>query len=360
MRWAGLLAALFLSGVAMAAEDLTPALEAALAKSGAPAIAALAVTREGIEAEGAAGVRALGAPDRVTLDDRWHIGSNTKAMTATLIARLAEKDVLSFDTTLAEALPDLAGAMKPAYRTVTIEQLLNHTSGIPAEGPSGFLLRYRVLKTSLAEQRQAFAAEVLTGQEPAAVPGEAFEYSNSNTIIAGAIAERMTGTPWEQLMAEEVFAPLGIAQAGFGAPGSLERLDQPRGHIGQAPAPPGPMADNPAVLGPAGTVNIAMRDWAKFALAHATMPEDFLTPESWARLHRPSSVETYAAGWGVQEHKGTTWLVHDGSNTMWYARIVVIPAEGKAVLIASNGGIEMGAAAVDAMTRTLLPRAAAE
>ena len=85
-----------------------------------------------LAAEAALGVRALGShPEPVTTNDRWHIGSDTKAFTATLIARLVEKGVMHFDDTLAASFPAFAEAMDPAYRTITVTQLLSHTAGLP-------------------------------------------------------------------------------------------------------------------------------------------------------------------------------------------------------------------------------------
>jgi CubicO group peptidase (beta-lactamase class C family) len=110
---------------------LEQTLAAARAKDKLPAAAALVQINGKIEAEAAVGVRALGHPEPATVDDRWHIGSDTKALTATLIARLVEQRVMNFDDTLAASLPSLAKDMAPAYRTVTVAHLLTHTSGLP-------------------------------------------------------------------------------------------------------------------------------------------------------------------------------------------------------------------------------------
>ena len=104
-------------------------LREARTRHGVPAIAAL-VRAGGRDTAAAVGVRAVGEPAPVTVDDRWHIGSDTKAFTATLIARLVEEGVLRFDETLEEALPEAAPGMHPGYRGVTILQLLSHTGGI--------------------------------------------------------------------------------------------------------------------------------------------------------------------------------------------------------------------------------------
>ena len=110
---------------------LEQTLAAAREKDHLPAVAGLIQIDGKLVAEAALGVRALGHPEAVTTNDRWHIGSDTKAFTATLIARLVEQGVMHFDDTLAASFPAFAEAIDPAYRKVTVTQLLSHTAGLP-------------------------------------------------------------------------------------------------------------------------------------------------------------------------------------------------------------------------------------
>jgi len=96
-----------------------------------PAIAALIQIDGQVAAEAAVGHRALGLDESVTLNDRWHIGSDTKAFTATLVGTLVDQHVMAFDDTLEVSLPALAKTMHPAYRHITVRQLLSHTAGLP-------------------------------------------------------------------------------------------------------------------------------------------------------------------------------------------------------------------------------------
>lgn len=84
---------------------LEQTLAAARDKDHLPAVAALIQIDGKIAAEAALGVRALGHPEPVTIGDRWHIGSDTKAFTSTLIARLVEQRVMRFGDTLAASFP---------------------------------------------------------------------------------------------------------------------------------------------------------------------------------------------------------------------------------------------------------------
>jgi len=134
-RRLALLAFILLAAPAYADAPLQTFLEQTLAaardKNRLPAVAALIQIDGKIAAEAALGVRALGRPNPVTTGDRWHIGSDTKTFTSTLIARLVEQGVMSFDDTLAAAFPGFAKDIDQAYRAMTVTQLLSHTAGLP-------------------------------------------------------------------------------------------------------------------------------------------------------------------------------------------------------------------------------------
>ena len=96
-----------------------------------PGMAALVIRDGRAEPELVAGVRRLGTADPIRAGDRWHLGSDGKAMTATLIARLVEQGALKWDRPLDQMLPSLAGHMRPEYRDVTLPDLLSHHAGLP-------------------------------------------------------------------------------------------------------------------------------------------------------------------------------------------------------------------------------------
>ncbi|TAK22263.1 MAG: class A beta-lactamase-related serine hydrolase [Myxococcaceae bacterium] len=349
------------------AADLSATLEAIRARHALPALAAAVYDADRPLAQGAVGLRAADQPDApVTVDDRWHLGSDTKAMTATLVARLVERGTLRWDTTLAEAFPDEAATMRAAYRSVTLEQLLQHRGGVVGN----LLARpaiWNALWTStrpLLEQRRAFVGQVLALAPE--VPVGTYLYSNAGYMLVGAALERATGLPWEDLMRTEVFTPLDMASCGFGAPATVDTTDAPWGHRTagsvHTPVPPGPAADNPPALGPAGTVHCTLRDWARFAQLHLRGarrdPAPYLRPESFARLHTPPSGGDYALGWGVASRPwagALPALTHQGSNTMFLCSVWVVPSRGRVLLVATNAGDDRASAAVEATLGALIP-----
>src|SRR4051812_25518106 len=134
-RW--MISLLLLVGTAAHADaELQSFLDATLndvrTRANLPAVAALVQIDGKIEAQSAVGVRAAGHPELVTRQDLWHLGSDTKSMTATLIARLVEKGFLRYDDTMAKVFPGVAARMDPTMHDVTVAQLLTHTSGLPS------------------------------------------------------------------------------------------------------------------------------------------------------------------------------------------------------------------------------------
>src|SRR5512137_316738 len=109
-------------------------------------MAATVLRGERIIAQGVAGVRKRGTAERITLDDRFHLGSSGKAMTATLVAMLVEEGKLNWTTTLGELFADTVKPMHPAWEKVTLRQVLAHRSGLRFD-PDGLV---RVLNLYLA------------------------------------------------------------------------------------------------------------------------------------------------------------------------------------------------------------------
>ena len=113
-------------------KDVSALLAPIIEKHDLPGMAAAVVQSGETLAIGVAGVRTRGKPERIEPDDRFHIGSNTKAMTAMLCGILIEEGMLKWDQTIGETFPELKKSMHPGYQAVTLEQLLTHRGGAPA------------------------------------------------------------------------------------------------------------------------------------------------------------------------------------------------------------------------------------
>jgi CubicO group peptidase (beta-lactamase class C family) len=352
------------TAVLAGARDLAEILEPIRKKFKLPALAAAAVKDGRAVALGAVGVRRAGGNERVELNDRFHIGSNTKSMTATLCALLVEQGKLKWESTIGDVFDDQADKILPAYHAVTLEQLLTHRSGIKdGSGVSAVWRKIWGLSGPMLEQRRKFV-ELTLAREPAAAPGKKHIYSNYGFTIAGAMCERVTGKSWEELMRELLFIPLEMTTAGFGSPGDAKKVDHPWGHLTDIkwkPVPPGPKADNPAVIGPAGTVHCSLADWAKYAAFHLRGErgaEPRLPAEVFKKLHTPlpDDPDNYAYGWVAMWRPwgGGKVLWHNGSNTMWMAVIWLAPNKDRAYLAATNVGNAKSYPACDAAISKLI------
>ncbi|MHC4109821.1 MAG: serine hydrolase domain-containing protein [Planctomycetota bacterium] len=340
-----------------ASHDIGPLLEPIRKRYDLPAIAGAVILRGRTVAWGATGFRKDGNDVQVRPNDKFHIASCTKAMTATIIAMLVERSKLKWDVTLVEAFPDMADEMHAGYRDVTLKHLLAHRSGLPPANhsyPKGKSFKdMHNLPGPAMEQRLAYAKMILR-QEPEAKPGTKFIYSNAGYSIAGVMAERAMNTPWETLMREMLFKPLGMRTAGFGAMGTPGKIDQPWQHTIKdnklSAVEPGRLSDNPPVLGPGGMVHCSIKDWAKFIIAHlksARGTGDLLKPDTFKMLHTPDFGGNYASGWNLKKRDWADGkvLTHTGSNGMNYAVVWMAPKRDFAVLAVSNqggGNVEKG------------------
>ncbi len=315
------------------------------AEDSIPAVGATVFTSDDTLEQAMAGVRRVGDETAATVNDVWHLGSDTKAMTAALLGRLSEQGVLDFDVTLADAFSAIE-QIDDGFRDVTLRQLLSHTAGIDDE----IILASEVDLNDdapLDEQRAAAASDLIT-EPPNQAPGEGFLYSNVGYVLAGAAMEEATGRVWEELITDEVFAPLGMSSCGFGAPGLGDDGDQPWGHDGaNSPVEPGPFADNHPILGPAGTVHCTMDHWVLFLqeMMLALVGESSFLDQATAETIFAPVNEGYALGWGIFEQDGITAYTHDGSNTMWYASAWLVPEEDLGWVIVSNASIGPGGVA---------------
>jgi CubicO group peptidase (beta-lactamase class C family) len=341
--------------------DLTQTLEPLRRQYGLPALAAAVVRAGVINAAGATGVRAQGSTVRVTLNDRFHLGSDTKAMTALLAGMAIEDGKLAWDSTIGAVLGALVPGMNPKLAAVTLEQLLSHSGGIPTDTDEIIKLYFssEAFDFNLAPLRLRIINAWKT-HAPASTPGTQFHYANLGYVVAGAMLEKATGTFWEELITRRIFEPLKLATAGLGAQATFGRLDAPVGHTIGADGTVTPMywgaaADLPPSVGPAGLAHMSVLDfatWAGWNAGGGRRAPALVKPETLARIHRPH-VSTgkipnpkpgvpqeghYALGWGVVqwEWMKNPVLQHNGSNGMNLAKVLVDTVADVAVTVLTN------------------------
>ena len=323
-----------------------------------------AVARDGVVvAAGAVGLRAIGYDAPATVDDRIHIGSDGKAMTALLAATLVEQGELRWDSTIGGVLGDRIKDMNPSLSAVRLEQLLSHSSGIPTDTPEMIDIYFDVNAFDHnPDALRLIALEKWKHNLPVVPEGSPFQYSNFGYMIAGSMIEAASGKPWEMLIRERIFDPLGLETAGLGATLTPGRVDAMAGHLpqpdgGAEPRLWGAGADMPMLLGPAGTVHMSILDfarWGAWVAGGARRGPQIVSPETLAYLmeekvrtpRRPNpppgtpAQGGYAFGWSLEKFDWSDreLVTHNGSNGMNLAKILIDPSADVAVVVAVNVG----------------------
>jgi CubicO group peptidase (beta-lactamase class C family) len=141
-------------------------------------------------------------------DTKFRLGSITKQFTATLILQLVEQGKIKLDGKLIDYLPEYR---KDTGAKVTIHNLLSHTSGIPSyTSLPGFFQNVSRNPYTVDEFIKKYASGDLEFE-----PGTKFVYDNSGYFLLGAIVEKVTGKPYEQVLKENIFDPLGMKNTGY-------------------------------------------------------------------------------------------------------------------------------------------------
>lgn len=353
--------------------DLQADVDQAREAAGVVALGAvIATSDDGVIALAVSGQRAAGRDDPVQPGDSWHIGSNTKMLTALLYARLVEAGHARWGATLPELFPDLAKEMDPGWKSVTIEDLLSHRSGAAPNASRGWMIAAIFSEKPVAEQRASLAKTVLTSK-PGGKRGS-FTYSNLGYILAGAAIEDLAqrtpelgGKAYETLLREFVVAkgPTG-ATAGFGfgppqkgleghAKGLFARTFKPQGRDVSA--------DNPAALAPAGTAHYSLRGHALMLLSFMEGPRALPAPIRKKLLTPyPDAKSIYALGWGAAQAKAPrgNFYGHSGSNTMWLSQVTLLTDLGVVIIVNTNQMDAKADKAVSGLTEKLIKQLSGE
>ncbi|CAN5323293.1 hypothetical protein BH09VER1_BH09VER1_37460 [soil metagenome] len=362
-----------------AAENLNALLDGVRKQYGLPAVAAVLMKGGKIVAEGVAGTRVVDGKGPATLDDKFHLGSDTKSFTALLAAMLVEEGKLRWDLTLEEAYPEWKDKIPESLRKATLLQLLSHSSGLSGDNEEVFKLYFDPPKDirPLPELRMALI-EKAWKLPPAGQPGEKFVYSNLGYIVAGSIIERAAGKSWEELMHERIFTPMGLSSAGLGPQCSLGVADAAVPHLREDDGKVyvmlgGPFADVPAVMGPAGNAHMTPRDfarWVSWNAAEGRRPPNLVSAETLKKLHTPviatppgmkeepgtPQLGQYALGWGQVTYPWSdkTFLYHGGSNGMNLAWMVALPEQDLALVLMTNIGGKQADLAFRELTKEIM------
>lgn len=340
--------------------DISPLIGRALeehnrtAKEQVPGVSVAVISAKGSAYAGFAGLRRSDRPDAPigSLNEGWHLGSNGKSMAATLYAtEIVAKGLGTYDTTMAEVFPEYASSMKGGFKKVTVRQLMRHESGMPFMPPGDLGNRDRTAglaqgwDTSLDpyEKRNAILKGYFEHYRPAYKPGTSRTYSNWAYSVLGHVSESIVSKhekkhiTYEELLQKRFFSNIGIDISWVGPPGKQGKLLHPRGHTSGTGIPREPPADNPPYMTPAGRMSLTTIDHLKYGVFHLEAREG---------LH----IELVSKDI-ITEMQNNSSVSHDGSNTMWYSRIIVDYSNTKVTVMETNH--PAGNAILNRLTRIL-------
>ena len=331
---------------------LSTVLDESRSKFGVPAMAAIVLGANKVFECQVTGIARRGRSAPVRTSSRFHLGSNTKAITATMVATLVEENRLSWDTTVLDVFPEWSNSIHPDYRGINLNDLFQHHSGLPPYNNATSADMRRLP----AGESAAEVAGFILHRPPARKPGSGGLYSNAGPAIAAVMAERMTGLSWETLIRNRIFGPLGIS-GGFGWPNAADPL-QPSGHVhtwfGPIPTPTFLIHALPPFFRPGGDVHMCLPDYARFQQSHLNglQGKDALLQATTVRhLHTARGV--FGLGWGVGPHDGRMTSGHDGSDGTFYVTAALWHERNLAIAVAANMGGDLASKACHTVSNAI-------
>jgi dipeptidyl aminopeptidase/acylaminoacyl peptidase/CubicO group peptidase (beta-lactamase class C family) len=293
--------------------------------------------------EVACGVLNIGTGVPVTTDSLFQIGSITKVFTATLALQLADEGRLDLDAPVAEVLPELRLADPDVTKQVTMRHLLTHTSGL-----DGDVFTDTGRGDDAVEKYVALLSDV--GQTHR--PGATWSYCNSGFALAGRVIEKLTDSTWDKALGRRIAKPLGLRHT-VTLPEQALLYRTAVGHVGEDTdeISRAPVWMLPRSVGPAGLICASAADVLAFARLHLTgglAPDGsrVLSAASAAAMaelqaelpDRHSLGDSWGLGWMRFGWNGRRLIGHDGNTIGQSAFLRVLPDEGLAVALLTNGG----------------------
>jgi D-alanyl-D-alanine carboxypeptidase len=308
------------------------------------AVGAAVLDDKSILALGIAGDRQSGKRNPIQINDQWHLGSNTKAMTASLIAQYVENGTLHIEDKIKEVFESAGVEVHSDFKNVSVQDLLWHISGLKGDPASGDWGNFSNIQDPF--QGRNFLSKLFLPQVPSFTPETKWEYSNIGYALAAQLLEIKTKKTYETLLIE-FFQSLQMKSCGFGPPTAdvLENVIWGHRTTSGTREPVNPTAlgsDNPIGYNSAGRVHCNLTDWAQYARLHLAGlrgVDGLLNAKTIQVLHTPSKLSDYALGWSVvngQPWTSGTAYVHQGSNTMWLSTIWIVPGLNRAFLVNIN------------------------
>ena len=328
------------------ADDLQALLDKAAREFGAPG-ATFAISKGDQQVAAVTGYLNIEDKSPVLSGSMFQIGSVTKVVTATLIMCLVDAGLIELDEPAKSYLPELVLGDSKVANTVTVRQLLNHTSGIAGDffldcGSGSDVLERFVDRCAALSQAHPM--------------GDGFSYSNAAYNIAGRIAEKVSGLSFDAALSKYIFEPMGLRE-------TLSELTKVPGRsvsAGHMPDPDDPETWKPLDTiytlpisgGPAGsTLLMSAADLVAFGRMHvnggvADNGKQVVSKESVAEMQKVHvtlpmpmrDIAKWGLGWFILESDGGELIGHDGATVGQSAYLRIHRESGTVAALIVNGG----------------------
>lgn len=254
----------------------------------------------------------------------FQLGSITKQFTSAVILKLQEEKKLSVSDKLSKYFPGY-----PKGDSVTIEQLLTHTSGIYSYTSDPNFMKNEVTKPASREMMMA-----LFRDKPFDFPpGTSWNYSNSGYSLLGYIIEAVTKKPYEQAVRKYIFTPLGMTHSGFDFT-NLKSKEKATGYfkLDDKETLPAPMVDS-TVSYSAGAIYSTTGDL--FQWHNALQKNKILSKAQQDKAYTPVK-NKYGYGWGIDTIEGKRKVAHSGGIHGFTTNISRVPEDDVCIVLLSN------------------------
>lgn len=277
-----------------------------------------------------------------TADTLFPIGSCTKAFTSFALGSMVEEGLLEWDQPVIDILQEFRLWDQYATQSLTIRDLLSHRSGLP---------RHDFMWYNSDANRQDMIAR-LRYLEPACELRERFNYNNLMYLVVGAAMERAAGKPFEQIVKEKIFQPLGMQRTGFSVLDMQGDNDFASPYLGKGDQLKKLPVRDISLIAPAGAMISSVNEMSRWLqmqlncgiwqgsplIGYGTLKEMHAPqvvisgyPES-----KEARVSAYGLGWCVQTYRGIYNVSHDGGVDGFTSIVSLLPQERIGVVILCN------------------------
>lgn len=282
---------------------------------------------------GVQGTTKIDGKTKVSLKSKFHLGSNSKAITSYIAMKMRKEGEINFDTKFIDLFPELKDSISTVYHSITLGDLLSHQAKVQAYTSGNDFLKIPKLTGKVSDKRLAYSKFVLN--EKSVKKGT---YSNAGYVIASLMLERASSQTFEQLVSKYL-SQLELS-CYFGFP-NKENDDYPWGHwreneqlIPLSSTHPYKLED---YMLAAGDIAMDIVDYSKFIQLHLqglNGKDNHLTKEEYEYLH--FQLKDYSYGWGNRSDNKQKVSYHDGSAGTYYCHTLLHPARDLAIIIMTN------------------------